>query len=210
MKKTEQQQILILDSPDGTGKTNIAQGLCARLDLPYFRCNKQHSFFKEEGAFKKALTYGDTLMVDFIEQTKVSVVLDRAYPAEWVYSRVYRRETNLSLLDSLDRAFSDMGAWIIIPVRHDYSNARDDEVIEKPFLPLIHDEYVNKFRYWTMCNTITVYVDAYGDDLNAELDAIVPELRFESPDAKYIVELDGMNSNTTMFGRSKKTKGETW
>ena len=203
MENETKQRIIIFDSPDGTGKTNIAQGLCSRLNLPYFRCNKQHEFFKDEGSFRKALTYGDTLLTGFLEQTGASVVLDRAYPAEWVYSRAYGRATNLDLLDSIDRSFSRMDAWIIIPVRHDYSNAREDEVIENEMLPIIHREYVENFRYWTMCNTIVIYVDTFEDKLEWELNTLIPEIR-STKTAKLMIQIDkgGLDIETAMFHKN--------
>jgi thymidylate kinase len=176
-KKTgNEQKIIIFDSPDGTGKTNIAYGLSVRLGIPYFKMNTEHENWRK-GKFKEALEFDQTYLLQFLKQTGYSVVIDRAYPAEWVYSDVFRRETNTELLTNLDAEFAKLGTNIIIPVREDYSSNRKDELVDFAMLPKLHDKYL-EFRDFTKCKTITIYVDSYKENLQAELDALIPELNF--------------------------------
>lgn len=173
---TRDRKIIIVDGPDGCGKTNIAQGLSLDLGIPYFKVKTEHENWRK-GKFKEALQFDQTYISQFLKQVKVDVIIDRAYPAEWVYSQVFGRETDMECLDRVDAAFADLGAIILIPLRHDYSANRDDELVDKERLPSLHQKYL-EFRRWTRCETVTIYVDSYGNELKSEIEAIRPKLRW--------------------------------
>jgi len=170
------QKIVIFDSPDGTGKTNIAVALAAKLGIPYFKMNTEHENWRK-GKFKEALEFDQTYLLQFLKQTRYSVVIDRAYLAEWVYSYVFHRETNLDLIRKIDDEYARLGACIVIPVREDYSNSRHDDLVGKEMLPKLHEKYM-EFRDFTKCSTVTLYVDSYKENLNDELNVLMPELNF--------------------------------
>jgi len=88
-----------------------------------------------------------------------------------VYSRVYKRETNEEVLRQVDCTFADMGALIVIPLRRDYSNSREDEVVAPEMLTRLHDMYLG-FDDWTMCETLLMYVDDLKNDIQQELPII--------------------------------------
>lgn len=170
------QKIVIFDSPDGTGKTNIAQALSSQINVPYFRMDSQHDNWRK-GRFKDALEFDQTYISSFLRQTKTNVIIDRAWPSEWVYSKVYNRETNNELLEKIDDEFASMGAYVVIPLRRDYSNSRPDEVVKPEELKPLHDKYV-EFCEWTRCSTIQIYVDDFHNNLNKQLPLLVNELDF--------------------------------
>lgn len=172
--RTAHQKVIIFDSPDGTGKTNISQALSQELKVPYFRMGSQHDNWRR-GKFKTALEFDQTYISEFLRQTGHSVIIDRAYPSEWVYSRVFGRDTNTKVLFQVDEAFAKMGTTIVIPLRHDYSKSREDEVVLNSELPKLHDAYL-EFQKWTQCNTIAIYVDDFENDLNRELPLIIGSL----------------------------------
>lgn len=172
-----EQKIVIFDSPDGTGKTNIAHALARELKVPYFRMDSQHDNWRK-GRFKDALEFDQTYIASYLRQTNGNVIIDRAYPSEWVYSKVYKRETNENVLEQVDDEFARMGAYIIVPLRRDYTKARKDEVVKPEKLKPLHDKYL-EFCQWTKCNTIQIYVDDFGDDLEKELPLLLKELKFD-------------------------------
>ncbi len=172
-----EQKIVIFDSPDGTGKTNIAQGLSMELKVPYFRMQSQHENWRK-GKFKEALQFDQTYLVELLRQTKYDVIIDRAYPSEWVYSQVFNRDTDMETLEQVDDAFARLGAYIVIPVRRDYSNSREDDLIPREMLQRLHDKYL-EFAEWTRCGTTVIYVDDFKDDLKREIEMIKPELKFD-------------------------------
>ena len=164
------QQIYIFDSPDGTGKTEIAKELSRKINVPYFKMTTEHENWRK-GTFKEALRFDQTYIVEFLKQTRYSAIIDRAYPAEWVYSNVFGRGTDYEVLKRVDEQFALLKATIIIPLRKDYSNSREDEVVPHEKLQTIHNMY-NEFCDWTMCSTLRIYVDTYGNNLKREIDAI--------------------------------------
>lgn len=164
------QRIYIFDSPDGTGKTEIAKGLSWRIDVPYFKMTTEHENWRK-GTFKEALRFDQTYIAEFLRQTRYDAILDRAYPAEWVYSRVFKRDTDELVLHKVDKQFADLGTTIIIPLRQDYSSSRPDEVVPREKLRELHDAYL-QFAQWTKCNVIKLYVDDFDNDLNKEIEAI--------------------------------------
>lgn len=164
------QRIFIFDSPDGTGKTEIGKELASRISLPYFKMTTEHENWRR-GTFKEALRFDQTYILEFLRQTGYGAVIDRAYPAEWVYSRVFKRQTDEVVLSRVDSGFAELGTTIIIPLRKDYSMNRVDEVVPNEKLPELHRAYL-EFAQWTKCNVIKLYVDDFDNDLDREIGAI--------------------------------------
>lgn len=165
-----------MEGADGVGKTEIGKHLSGIYGIPYFRMPTQHENWRK-GKFKEALEFDQTYLMQLLMQTGHSMIIDRAWPSEWVYSQVYKRETNHRLLEELDYHWSSMGVWIIIPLRRSFDGAREDEVVRRDWLPGIQEKYL-EFAEWTLCNVITFYVDEPGVDCNLSDEAklIMPEL----------------------------------
>lgn len=187
------QKIYIFDSPDGTGKTEISKELSRRIGIPYFKMTTEHENWRN-GTFKEALRFDQTYIAEFLRQTHHSVIIDRAYPAEWVYSKVFNRETDDVVLERVDRIFSDLGAFIVIPVRDDYSNSREDEVVPREKLQEIHDTY-KMFAEWTKCHVIELNVDKLQNDLNAEMDSIFQK----EAEIRHWIRFNGFNKKNVQY-----------
>ena len=171
------QQIIIFEGPDGCGKTNISTELSSGLGVPYFKNKDEWKFFVDDPSyFVNALTYGDPYFLSYLEQTGASVIVDRWYPSEWVYSQIFDRPTNMDALDRIDHRAAALGAKIIIPVREDYSDVVDqfDEVITPSILQNVHEAYL-RFADWTACSTFFLNVD--DEDITRELAEIQDFLR---------------------------------
>jgi thymidylate kinase len=166
------QRVIILEGPDGCGKTNIGQGLSKKMGIPYFKMTTEAENWRK-GKFKEALEFDQTYLAQLLKQTGYDLIIDRAYPSEWVYSQVFGRETNHHVLRRVDDIFAEIGAHIVIPWRQDYAKCRADELVPNEKLKTIHDKYF-EFIKWTKCDTIPVNVDHYGDNLQLELDYIIP------------------------------------
>lgn len=171
------QRIIIFDGPDGTGKTNIAQALSRKINVPYFKMNTEPHLWREN-QFKTALEFDQPFMQQVLSQTKYDIVWDRAYPSEWVYSQVYDRPTNMDLLALLDEQYAKMGAWIVVPMRSSYEENRVDEFVNKDHLYKLHDKYNEFCDSFTKCNTLRMYVDTYNNDLMRELACIMSNVKF--------------------------------
>lgn len=183
------QKIIIFDSPDGCGKTEISKALSADLKIPYYKFPNEGLLWKRD-QFKNMLAFGEPVLVELLKQSKADLILDRGYPSEWVYSKVFGRETDDDLLEIIDKEFARLGAYIIIPVRHNYENSRADDLVPQNKLQELHDCYM-EFSKWSRCNTIVVYVDSLDNNLNKELEAIKNELNWAgdiSVSSKIVIE----------------------
>ena len=181
--------VIIFEGPDGVGKTEIARALEKEIrisslfpdepwktPIPYFRMGSQHENWRK-GRFKDALEFDQTYISEFLAQTKFSVIIDRAYPSEFVYSHVYGRETNMEVLRSVDEKFASIGTVIILLLRRDYSNSRPDEVVENSKLQALHDRYNEFADNFTKCKVIRMYVDDYDNELSKQIPFLMHKLQ---------------------------------
>ena len=161
------QHVLILDAPDNTGKTHIGKELSRITGIPYFKNADEHKYFlKDPDYFIHAIRYVDTYFTSYLESSGASVILDRAWPSEWIYSQALGRKTDIEILRELDVRHAALGTNIIIPLRSDYSNVKDDYAVVNDNIKKIHDLYL-EFSIWTKCHCMTLNVD--DEDLNREI-----------------------------------------
>jgi thymidylate kinase len=171
------QKIIIVDGPDGCGKTEISKAISQKLGIPYYKFAGERKFW-EQGNFLDVLHHWDPARFDLFDQCGYSIVMDRSYPSEWVYSLVFGRETDKLMLEHIDDWAARLKTTIIIPQRRDYSKNRDDDLVPNDKLQQIHDVY-SEFFWWTRCHTIKMFVDDLDNDLEKELDFLEEKGIFE-------------------------------
>lgn len=165
------QKIFIFDGPDGCGKTNIGMELSKRLSIPYFKNQDEHRYFrKDPDYFINAVRYVDTYFTSYLESSGASVILDRAWPSEFVYSQVLGRKTDFKVLRELDRRHQKLGTQIVIPVRSSYHSVNDDYQEINENIEKIHQFYL-KFADWSLCQVQILNVD--DENLNQEIKEIL-------------------------------------
>ena len=170
------QNIVIFDGPDRCGKTNMAQALSRRINVPYFKNRDEHKYFLSDPSyFLHAIRYVDTYFASYLEASGASVILDRAWPSEWVYSQTFNRPTDMELLRELDNRHAKLGTKIIIPLRKDYSRVRDEYDSINQKLTTLHDFYL-KFHEWSNTQTKIIWVD--DEDLDREMQEITKFINF--------------------------------
>ena len=172
MESVKKQRIIIFEGPDGCGKTNMAMALSKILGIPYFKNSAEWDFFEKDPTyFKNCITYGAPFLLSYFQQSKASVIEDRGHPSEWVYSRVFNRETNDEILESVDQKYAALGTKIIVPVRSTYSNVIDQfDSVDTEKLNKIHNTYM-EFLEWTVCETLVINVD--DENLDREIKEIM-------------------------------------
>ena len=184
------QRVIIFEGPDGTGKTTIARELAKKIEVPYFKFNGEHDFWRK-GKFKTALEFDQPFMQQLLLQTGMDIVWDRAYPSEWVYFQVFNRETNMEVLDALDAAYARMGAWIVVTLRKDYAaGTKQDELVTREKVLELHRVY-NEFCEWTRCNTIRIYVDTFGNRVERQLPALMDNIKVGDRSVRKSIVLKG-------------------
>lgn len=162
------QRIIIVDGPDGCGKTEISRALSRELGVPYFKMAAAERLNWYNGTFLEELRYGERRQVELFRQLGMSAVIDRGYPSEWVYSKVFGRKTDERALEQFDSDYAALDAVIVMPLRKDYSRNRHDDLVPNNRLVEIHGAYV-AFAKWTSCRVITLMVDELGEDIDREL-----------------------------------------
>lgn len=156
--------------PDRTGKTNIARATAAALSVPYFKASSERDTFRSDRSrFINQLRYADMRVADFITQTGVSVIFDRGYPCEFVYSAMTGRETDHEILRAEDDSYAAIGAVIVLCRRETYAGLADDidESIDSEKLAELDALYAAFARDFTKCSTLTLYVD--DEDLERQV-----------------------------------------
>jgi hypothetical protein len=156
------QRIIAFCGPDMCGKTQIAIELSKRTGIPYFKATGEHTdFLLNPERFIQSLRYSDTRTLDLFQQCGYSIILDRCWACEYVYSKVLNRKTDLKVLKNIDNGFARLGAEIIITQRSSYEGIVDDldpGRLRDKKLQQIHDTY-QEFATWTSCNVIHLNVD---------------------------------------------------
>jgi len=153
--------------PDMTGKSNIANELSKRLEIPVFKNSGEwQTKLDSPDYFLNLLRYGGPFLMDFMKQTNVSVILDRFYPCEQVYAQAFDRDTDHGAIAWMDEQFSNEGGVFILCLKKDYSGLVDDvfpDKLPKEKLEEISGLY-EKFAKWSQCEVLTLYTDDWDID----------------------------------------------
>ena len=161
------QVVCIFDSTDNTGKTQISQEVSRITGIPYFKNVEEHDHFLiNPDYFRFAAKHVDGYFFAYLQSSGASIILDRAWPSEWVYSKVLGRPTDDNVLDRLDRISASIGTKIVMPYRTTYEHVDDYPTIKERILEI--DKCYAEFAKWTRCQTLRLCVDAQdlrGDSL---------------------------------------------
>lgn len=159
------QKLVFFVGPDMCGKTEIAKEVSRKLRVPYFKATSEHTSFlssrvSKNDQFLNQLRFADPRVLDILRQTGHSVVFDRGFPCEYAYSKVFSRETDLTMLKHIDEAYAALGAVIVFCHRSSYKDIKDnlDSSITELVLAKLHDVY-KEFASWTKCRLLSLNVD---------------------------------------------------
>jgi len=177
----DNQKVIIFEGMDMTGKTKIARALSFLLDIPYFKNKLEHNRGYDTSI---ALKYQAQYTQDLLQKTGYSVIFDRFWPSEKVYSDVFERPTYEKILRELDMQLSKMNSIIFI-LEKDKADYEEDKqgIISKEK----YDKIKNKFRDFSdkaKTTTRFVNVSEFKKENNrycvqSEIDEILRLLREE-------------------------------
>lgn len=125
MQNSAFQGSVIVVGPDRVGKTTVCRHLSEILGIPGFKFPSEKEIFKNGG--KESLRF-DLGLAEFLRQTGHRAVFDRGYPCEWVYSRVFGRETDHMMLDRIDTVHAEIGTVIVFLSSSEVPAEEDDLV----------------------------------------------------------------------------------
>jgi deoxyadenosine/deoxycytidine kinase len=172
-----EQQIIFFCGPDRCGKTQIASALSDRIGVPYFKASSEHRSFlsrdEKETLFLNQLHHADPRVLDLLSQTGHSVIFDRGFPCEWVYSQVFDRKTDVEFLSYMDEMWSKAGAKIVFCYRSSYEGIVDDidPSINHAKLERIDSLYRRYLTDVTKCQHLMLNVD--DEDLDREVSDVI-------------------------------------
>lgn len=149
---------VLVEGPDRVGKTTLVSHLSHMLDLPTFKSPNEREVFKHGGRQSLVFDYG---LTHFLTQTNHHFIADRSYVSEWVYSRVFKRDTDHELLERIDLAHSLLGTRVLYIVSSVEPVEKDDLVPDG-----MYDQVVQGYREfleWTSCRV-------YGIDTSLMLE----------------------------------------
>lgn len=164
------QNVIFLVGADMCGKTQIAQALSQKLQIPYFKPSEERqTFVNNQSKFLFDLKYADPRMADFLWQSGYSVVFDRGFPCEWVYSKLLNRETDDVALRHVDNVYASIGAKIVVTYRSSYVGIIDDidSSLKEEKLEVI-DRLYREFAKWSNCSVMFLNVDSENLDWEVE------------------------------------------
>jgi hypothetical protein len=146
--------VLIFVGVDNSGKTIISKELSKKLNIPVFQNPKSKEYFilNYTSRINILKSEGD-LLYNFLKQTKYNIILDRGYPCEWVYSKIFKRKTDYLYLINLDLLFSTLNTFIIYCYKEEYINFKDD-IIDYKYLDNLNNEYKIFLNTITKCKKI--------------------------------------------------------
>jgi deoxyadenosine/deoxycytidine kinase len=181
MHALPKQLILFFVGPDMCGKTQIAQEVAKVTGVPYFKASSEHDSFlssrvTKREAFLNQLRYADPRVFDILKQTGYGLIFDRGFPCEYAYSKVFGRETDLTMLKHMDEMWSSIDARVIFCHRSSYAGIVDDldPTVRGETLQHVHDAYLDYFAQ-SKCKRFMLNVD--DEDLNREVNDIIQYLQ---------------------------------
>lgn len=170
------QKIIMLEGPDWTGKTNIAHSLGKLLGIPIYRPAGQNIMRFGSWSIVEGKLYEGFALVDFLSKTGQSVIFDRSYPSEYVYSKVMNRKFHEETLTELDLAFASIKTKIVICYKSNLDGYQDDLIPKEQIEPLV--ETYKIFDEFTTCKTF--WLDTYLTSLSEQMSSIVGFLQRSS------------------------------
>lgn len=84
-------KVFIIDGPDGTGKTTLAQRLSETYNIPIYHL----TYYKDREQHQKQFYTATEMMRDWISNSEGGFIIDRYILSEIIYRKIYRPDEPL-------------------------------------------------------------------------------------------------------------------
>lgn len=91
------------------GKTHIAEALSKKIGHPIFKMNIEKHFWD----FLIHQRYATEAITQMLEQTGLSVILDRSFVSDFMYAQLFNRPYDYDTALKTDNRFANMNALIV-------------------------------------------------------------------------------------------------
>ena len=164
------QHIIIFEGHDGSGKTILSNALSNYMLIPRFKYTQCEEHFAAKYDFLLRTYFDQSMFIEFLEQTGYSIILDRCYPSEWVYSKVFARPMDEIFLDELDKKYAKLKPKIIVCEKKNFIGEFKDDYIKISEIVSIKNCY-RRFINFTECETLLL--DTTKQDLDGDIKKII-------------------------------------
>ena len=162
------QKIIIFSGADKSGKSTIAKALSADLNIPVFKVQRNKYLWDP----MVSLIYGTEMVTQFIEQSGVSIILDRWHDSDFAYSRLFNRDISYRKIWEIDERMAKLGALMVVCYKspeHFEHDKEDEAFIDETK----YEEYTNQMRMFAMDSKCKIlFLDTSDRNLESQLKAI--------------------------------------
>ena len=169
--------IVIFDGCDNTGKTTIAQALARRLMWTYFKYTfVDKSLLANDicSIVNENLERYSLQMLEALGGSYgrgVNIIIDRHYPSDYVYGRMFRNRT-LESLRKIEEHLIQLRHLIVICTK-DEIEVKDDAFVDKTQQKTAN----NMFRdFKNFSNANVLLLDTTDENLEKQLDTIIKRI----------------------------------
>ena len=142
-----EQNVIIFESCAHSNYAELMDRCSNELHIPIFNpdTNKsKHEFITN------SIEYIDPYIVNFLKQTKNSVIFNRKYPSQYVYSNVDNLDINSDIFAKIDSLYSEMGTTIIFCYKTQFEDVNIKQLHDKTYT-----HYINFFNN-SMCKILPI------------------------------------------------------
>jgi thymidylate kinase len=100
--------ILLVEGPDGVGKTTICKKLSYGLELPVVKMVKAKVYFKKNVVEEFSFVFNNTLL----QLKDLNYIVDRGPLSSLIYSKIYNRKSELAYLYPLLREMDPLVIYL--------------------------------------------------------------------------------------------------
>lgn len=170
---------IVIEGPDGTGKTNVAKRLSEILGVSYYKSTTEKSIFLRQSDPIAVLNLVTREQLHIVSALNLDVVFDRFIPSEFAYSKAYKRCTSAELLFEHDSTWNDIGGSYVFLDKPKPDKEWSDDLVKIEMYDTIRSAY-EEFKTLTKCRHITI--DTSDRDIDSQVSRILLFLKREQLD----------------------------
>ena len=142
---------IILEGPDGSSKTTIVKMLKKKTGFLILKMPGTKKYFKDGDAETPSYLFNRTVC----QLWGVNFLLDRGFPSSIVYTRVYKRQVDLSYLEGVEKMLNALVIILTATDKELFRRKPNDSIIDKKHRIEVKKEYdhLAKERNWSIIDT---------------------------------------------------------